>query len=316
MDNMNKILIVDSTPYKNELKSFFLAEGYKVDISETAFDAIAMLSSEDYSLVVSEVDLPGDNSFEFYYYLKKNIPFMPVIMLTTKNIDNLMEKIFREGIGNVLTKPINKEELASLSQKIISKKNLFGLENYITNIKSLKKIKITSSSQILPAIKAIIDQIASWKFPIDNVLTLNLILNEMIINAVYHSYGYTEEKLKRIPVKLKEGQMVDITFGFSNTKLGISITDYNGTLSKDKILHNFFATISQKKLILEAFENGDDITDKISETGRGLDLVRQIADEYFFVIQKNKRTDVNLLFSKGHKSEENKNAPLKIIEIL
>lgn len=312
---MNKILVVDPTGYAAYVKSCLMAEGFKVDSCSTAFDAIAKIETDDISLVISEVDLPGDNSFELYYYLQKNYPFLPIIMLASKNVEDFFDKVFEEGIGNVLKKPINEEELLSLIRKLACEEDVFSLDKYIPGIKILKKIRITASNQIIPAIKTIIDYINEWKFEISNVTMLNLILNEMLINAVYHSHGLTEEKLKRLPVKLDEGKYVDICFGCNDKKLGISITDYNGKLSKKKILESMFNVLSQRKQLEEAIAKGSDISQIITETGRGIDLVRQIASEYYFIIQKNKRTDIILLFDKDTDlNETSKLSSLKIIE--
>lgn len=311
---MSKILIVDPTDYRHSVQSILLAEGYKTETCTTAFDAIAKIEAEDISLIISEVDLPGDNSFEFYYYLQKNYPFLPIIMLTDRNMEDFFDKIFTEGIGNIISKPVNGEELISLAKKLMLQEDLFNLDNYIQKIKVLKKIRITASNQIIPAIRTVTDYINEWNFKISDISMLNLILNEMLINAVYHAHGLTEEKLKRLPVSLEEGKFVDVCFGHSDSKLGISITDYNGKLSKQKILESMFNVLSQRKKLDDAIEKGEDISQIITETGRGIDLVRQIASEFYFIIHKNKRTEIILLFDKNSDLNGVAKSSLKIIE--
>ena len=71
----------------------------------------------------------------------------------------------------------------------------------------------------------------------------------MVINAVYHSHGLTDQKKQRIPVSLGEGEFVDIFFARSKDKYGIAIDDYNGNLTKMIILDSINNVIKQNILL-------------------------------------------------------------------
>ena len=310
---MKKVLIVDFSTHKKLLNEIYSKKGYEVTECESAFDAMSKLNAYNFDLVVSEVELPGDNAFDLYNYLNDKYPYIPAIMTTDKKIDNFFYSIFRQGIGNVMSKPINAEEILNLSEKLITRKNIFGLKNYIDDITDLKKIRISRSAQIQKAINILIGHLKEWGFEIKNRMVLNLMLNEMIINAVYHSHGFTREKLERKPVTLNEGEHVDIFFGRNASRYGISIVDYKGILSKEKILESINSAIEQDMLLERAAETGEDITELVSETGRGIDIVRKMAVEYYFIIKKNLKTEIILLFDPAH-DEEGKSSSLKIIE--
>ena len=100
-------------------------------------------------------------------------------------------------------------ELLNLAEKLISKDGIFGIQNYIQPTDG--KLKNTHH-RIGPrkAVETVLHEIEKWDFTIKNKSALNLILNEMIINAVYHSHGYTKEKEQRAPVKLRENEFVDV----------------------------------------------------------------------------------------------------------
>ncbi len=308
---MNTILLVDHTDYKYEIQKY-LTPNYTVVMAESAFDAIAILNMQDIDLVISQVELPGDNAFDLYNYLQKHYTYIPAIMITEKSMDTFFDKIFTEGIGNLLKIPVNVNEFMTLVNKLITRKNIFGIENYVHNIINTDSIRINASWQIQPAVEKILGTIESWGFAIKNKSILYLILNEMIINAVYHSHGYTREKEMRVPIQLKEGQYVDIAFCHNATTYAISITDYQGTLTKAKILQSIHKAIEQEQLILKAAQTGEDISDKISETGRGIDLMRKLASEFYFVIKPSKRTEIILLFESDPNAK--KSSSLKIIE--
>jgi len=316
---MQKILLVDYSVYKDSLKKMLIDDGYAVDLTESAYDAMAKLNSIDYDLIVSEVNLPGDNAFDLYNYIMDQYPYLPTIMTTDDNIEKFFDKIFQEGIGNVICKPVNKFDFLQLISKLITRKNIFGLKNYLPNLIEQKKVSISSSRQIKRAIELVIEHIQNWGFVFsqEDLMAITLVLNEMTINAVYHSHGFTEEKERRKPVVLPDGQVVELFFAYSKDAYAISITDYNGVLSKEKILSSMNSVVEQNQLIERATETGEDVFDLLSETGRGIDLVRKLAGEYYFVIKKGERTEIILIFDASFDSDDNENySSLKIIEDL
>jgi CheY-like chemotaxis protein len=312
---MYNILIVDFSPYRETIALIFREAGYTVVACESAFDAMARLKSSDFDLIVSEVELPGDNAFDLYNYITTYYPFIPAIMITEKDIDTFFEHIFREGIGNVLRKPLREKELVGLAGKLITRKNIFGLNNYMdTPAEGIQKVRITASDQIRPAIAALMQQLEGWGVQVKNKSVLNLILNELIINSVYHSHGYTKEKEERLPVKLKKGEFVDLFFSHNDQGYGISITDYKGNLTKQKILDSIRRAVEESQMILRAYETGEEISDRVSETGRGIDLVRKLTSEYYFVIRNKVRTEIILLFDREPPAGYETHSSLKIIE--
>ena len=313
---MYNILIADISEYRNALKTIFEEKGYNVTLCDSAFSAISKLKAYDFDLIISEVELPGDNAFELYEYISENYPAIPMIMTTDKNIDLFFEEIFKLGIGNVLQKPVNSKDILNLSQKLITKKDIFGLNNYLENIIEIKRLKIKKSQQISSSVDIIIEQIQNWNFKISNKTSLRLILHEIIINAVYHSHGFTNEKLNRVPVELPEDKFVDIHFCRTDDVYAISITDSNGILTKAKILETINQTVKQNLLIEESFITGEDISETVTETGRGLDLVRKLSAGYYFIMKKNYRTEVILIFNNSDVSSNTEKTSLKIIEDL
>jgi len=272
------------------------------------------LRAYDFDLIVSEVELPGDNAFDLYNYIAATYPYIPTIMTTDKMIDTIFDRIFSEGIGNVLCKPVKKDDILTLADKLITKEKIFGLGNYLRGIRDERHIRITASSQIQKAIPVVLSQIQQWGHSLENRMVLNLLLNEMTINAVYHSHGYTREKESRVPIELEDGKFVDIAYADTGASFGISISDYNGTLTKERILGAINSVIVQNRELLKASETGGDISNIIAETGRGIDLVRKLCGEYYFIIKRGVRTEIIMLFDKDFVYDNDAYTSLKIIE--
>jgi hypothetical protein len=236
-------------------------------------------------------------------------------MVTDRNMDSFFDRIFQEGIGNVLSKPIDSRTLRRLADKLTNRQNIFGLKNYMSDLAVTRRIRLTSSSQIPGAVPKILDEIESWGFRFDSRHPLTLVLHEMIINAVYHSHGLSREKMERKAVKLPEGQHVDIHMAHNGREYGISITDYNGRLSREVILQSINQVVEQTNLIIQSFETGEDVTDRITETGRGIDMVRKLGGDYYFVIKPHVRTEILMIFDpSGERFHDESRTSLKIIE--
>ncbi len=117
-----------------------------------------------------------------------------------------------------------------------------------------------------------------------------------------------------MPVKLAKNEFVDLFFARNEHAYGISITDYKGNLTKQKILDSIRRAVEESQMILRAFETGEEISDKVSETGRGIDLVRKLTSEYYFVIRNKVRTEIILLFDREPPAGFESHSSLKIIE--
>lgn len=310
---MQKLLIVDPTDYKKTLEDI-LCNDFSITFAESAFDATVLLDQDNYDLIITEIDLPGDNSFELYYYIKNNYNYLPIIMFTEKNIDDYFEKIFDEGIPNILHKSASSSQILNLSSKLTKQTEIFGLKNYLPDIKTHKQIKIKDSNSIQTAIDLTISNLENFGLQVKEKTILNLVLSEILINAIYHSHGFTEEKLTRKPVKLPKDKFVSLTFAHNDKSAGISITDFNGNLSKTRILESMYNAVNQKKIFEEAARTGEEINISIEESGRGIDLVRQLAGEYYFILKPGEKTEVILIFPFNLSFTDKNFSSLKIIE--
>jgi hypothetical protein len=73
-------------------------------------------------------------------------------------------------------------------------------------------------------------------FIFPNLNSIRLVLYEMIVNALYHSHGFTEQKLKRKNRTRKMENYVEVNYGCNINKIWSFYTDFNGKLSKSAFL--------------------------------------------------------------------------------
>ena len=112
--SVGTILIVEDSPSELELMSHYLQEsGYKVVKANGAKQAIEKIKTEEPSVIITDLVMPGMSGFELCRYLKKNpeTQRVPIVICSSKNqeIDRLWA--MRQGAQAYVTKPYTREEL-------------------------------------------------------------------------------------------------------------------------------------------------------------------------------------------------------------
>lgn len=178
----------------------------------------------------------------------------------------------------------------------------------------MKRIEITNSLQIRNAIRTIFQEIESWGFTFDMKFEMDIVWQEILTNAVYHSHGYSKHKQERLPIKLPDPYKVIIRFGSNEHQFGISVRDFRGTLSPARVLESLRISVEQQKMIEKAVRSGEEISDRILDRGRGLDLIRRMTGEYYFVIDPGRSTEIIIIYDRNYEKDDPYSS-IKILEL-
>lgn len=112
------ILIVDDDADSQELLALILAEtGANVIRAASASEALALLTQEQPSLIISDIGMPDTDGYSLIQKIRampsKTISEIPAIALTAYDADEDREKAFAFGFQEFITKPIDPEALLS-----------------------------------------------------------------------------------------------------------------------------------------------------------------------------------------------------------
>ena len=117
---MSSILIVDDDESIRELLRMHLSSaGYEVSVAEDAIVAGYMVLRSPPDLIISDINMPHMDGFEFVAALKadKSLPAIPVIFLTSiEEGDNRGKAL---GAVGYVTKPVRADRLLALVAKHI-----------------------------------------------------------------------------------------------------------------------------------------------------------------------------------------------------
>ena len=102
---MRLLVVEDDRLLNNTLCYNLSVSGYAVDSAMTMAEAVRFFETQDYDLIVLEVNLPDGNGFDFCKQIKERRPDTAVIFLTANDMESDMLKGFELGADDYVTKP-------------------------------------------------------------------------------------------------------------------------------------------------------------------------------------------------------------------
>jgi len=125
MDNL-KILIVEDDPVTLKLiEKRLMKVGYKVETAKSGVEAVDLVSTRFFDVVVTDLMLPGGvDGIDTLEAIKAKWPETEVILITAHaTVDSAVEAM-KKGAVDYLQKPINFDELILRLQRISTLKSL------------------------------------------------------------------------------------------------------------------------------------------------------------------------------------------------
>jgi len=122
-----RILIIDREPdIRKTLETILRKEGYQVRSASGGQEAIDILKSEPFDLVIMDINLPETNGLNVMRNIKELKEDIKVIVLTgLASFDHAVQTLRHEGAFDFLSKPLkNKDQLIFSVRKALEKRRL------------------------------------------------------------------------------------------------------------------------------------------------------------------------------------------------
>jgi two-component system response regulator PilR (NtrC family) len=120
-----KILVVDDEKSMCEFLEIMLKkDGYEVTSTTSGEEALELLDKNLYSMVLTDVKMPGVNGFEVLRKSKEVSPDTVVIMITAYGSPEGAVTAIKEGAYDYVTKPFRVEEVKLTIKKSLERSNL------------------------------------------------------------------------------------------------------------------------------------------------------------------------------------------------
>ena len=117
-----RILVVDDAHFFLQvMRDFLEAMGYEVVTQSDAVSACQVAEEQQFDLIFTDLNMPVMNGVEFSQKIRKipNCRFVPVVMLSARENEPLVEFAKRSGISLFLPKPINEERLRKILKMVL-----------------------------------------------------------------------------------------------------------------------------------------------------------------------------------------------------
>jgi len=313
MDKQAAIFCIEPDPmYRHVFRKMFVDSPYDLIFAEEQ-DLEAQCRSFSADILFISIELSGVSAFDLFTIIREFHPSIPVVFFTNDNVNQYLNQLVVADQSNVLSKPFTREELLFLLDKLVHRHRAFGLKNYLKPGSTVKTFFLRDSANVRGNVETMMQLADNWGFDFSYDFKIDLVIHELLINALYHAHGYENEKKQGIPIVLPEDKTVEIEVGYDQNRFGVSITDFEGNLSRQRILESLL-TLERQEHVGELLENGFEINDIFKQHGRGIDIVRKNSGEYYFVIEKGCRTQVIIIFDKIFEKDDEYTS-IKVIEV-
>src|SRR5438445_10341045 len=120
----NIVIAEDQDRLREKIGNFYQQEGYKVTTAACGEEGMEKLAREKFSIVVSDVKMPGIDGFQLARHIREKYPDTDVILITAfGNIRQAVEAM-KLGASEYVTKPFQPEAIRLVSEKLIEKRRL------------------------------------------------------------------------------------------------------------------------------------------------------------------------------------------------
>ena len=119
-----RILVVeDEELLCHSIVDFLKSEGFNTYAAMTAEEAMKYVAAEEFSLVLTDITLPGKSGSELLEYIITTSPATPVIVMTAFGSLDLAIEMIKRGAYYYLSKPIRHEDLSLLIRHALEEDN-------------------------------------------------------------------------------------------------------------------------------------------------------------------------------------------------
>jgi DNA-binding NtrC family response regulator len=158
MKKISLLIVDDEESVRDSLYNWFIEDGYSVDCAESAKDALAMLESKDYNIILADIKMPGMDGLEMHRRIKSmNKDSIVIVMTAFASVETAVQAL-KDGAYDYITKPFDPDDLSHLvrnaTSQIALKTENEALKNKIISLENIEDI-IGHSGAMMKVLKEV-----------------------------------------------------------------------------------------------------------------------------------------------------------------
>ena len=287
------LLIVDDDDFIRDglvsyLENYHQADyTLSIDVCASPAEGRELLRKRAYHLVISDINMPGEDGFAFIHHIHTSYPDVRTAMITAYQVEEYIFNAKKTGVFNIIAKtaPFDFQELSTVVNNLLDPTSAFGLETYMEASCEIHHGIIRSSADIMAVFQAFREFLEPHEHQVTQANNLLTAVIEALTNAVYHAAKLPDGALKYekgTPIeRLEETEYVDFRYGRDALRLGVSIADQGGRMTAEEILYWLDRNVSGSGLM--------------DMHGRGVFMMHRLVDRVLINIAPAQRTEIILL---------------------
>ena len=227
-NNKPLILIIDDNDDIRQYMVKSLSNDFNTFNYNNAIDALAILQSKDFAIIICDIMMPGMNGIQFCEHIKSNLKtsHIPIILLTAKTADESKIEAYEKGADGYITKPFNTKILISRVYNLIEQRESLKKQIRTLNLEPSKISPTSLDEQFLAkAIKDIEDNISNHEFSIEHLSSSMGLSHDSFYRKIKNLSGMSAAQfIRMIRLKRSAQLLVDTDYSVSEILYEVGFT--------------------------------------------------------------------------------------------
>jgi DNA-binding NtrC family response regulator len=163
------ILIVDDEEsVRDSLYNWFIDDGYIVDCVENAKQALSILESKNFDIILADIKMPGMDGLEMHRRIKSlNKDSIVIIMTAFASVDTAVQAL-KDGAYDYITKPFDPDDLSHLIRNATSQISLKAENETLKNrVDTLENVEdLIGDSEVMIKVLEEVKSVAQSNSPV------------------------------------------------------------------------------------------------------------------------------------------------------
>ena len=113
-EKISILIVDDEESVRDSLHNWFIEDGYDVERAENAKNALLMLESRKFDIILADIKMPGMDGMEMHRRIRAlNSDTIVIIMTAFASVDTAVQAL-KDGAFNYVTKPFDPDDLSHL----------------------------------------------------------------------------------------------------------------------------------------------------------------------------------------------------------
>lgn len=166
--NISILIVDDEESVRDSLYNWFIEDGYKVECAENAKQALSLLESCRFDIILADIKMPGMDGLEMHRRIKAlNKESIVIIMTAFASVSTAVQAL-KDGAYDYITKPFDPDDLSHLirnaANQILLKSENEALREKVISLENIEDL-IGNSEAMLNVLKKV-ERVAHSNSPV------------------------------------------------------------------------------------------------------------------------------------------------------